>query len=367
MGSKTERWTMALAARDGPPAVHTLDPLSDERWRDFGWQHPQASIFHKPEWLEALRRSYGYRPLVYTTSPPGAPLTNGIVLCCIDSWITGTRMVSVPFSDHCQPLVDNSETLGTLLSALKNSLERERWKYIEVRPLISPDSVLESQTAYMRSAQFTIHRLDLRADLEVLFRGFHKSCIQRKIQRADREQLVYEEGRSASLLDKFYSLLLLTRRRHQLPPQPIIWFQNLISCLGDRLTIGVVSKRGRPIASILTLAHKKTVVYKYGCSDARFHNLGGMPYVFWRAIQNVKASGAEKFDFGRSDLDNPGLIAFKDNWGGMRTELTYYRYPGRIAEAGTEHIAINAAKKVSSLLPDSCLIAAGRLLYRHIG
>lgn len=88
-----------------------------------------------------------------------------------------------------------------------------------------------------------------------------------------------EEGRSEILLDKFYDLLLLMRRQHQFPPQPRDWFRNLFACLGEQIKIGVASKDGQPIASILTLSYKGSLVYKYGCSDARFHNLGGMSFL----------------------------------------------------------------------------------------
>ena len=74
---------------------------------EFISRHESASVFHSPPWLEAVRRTYGYTPVVYTTSPPSSPLSNGIVLCQIDSWLTGRRMVSVPFSDHCEPLLDS--------------------------------------------------------------------------------------------------------------------------------------------------------------------------------------------------------------------------------------------------------------------
>jgi len=143
------------------------------------------------------------------------------------------------------------------------------------------------------SAKFNFHMLDLRPDLDSLYRGLHKSCVRRKIQRAEQENLGYEEGRAESILAKFYRLLLLTRRRHQLPPQPVGWFRNLLHCLGDRASIHMVSKDGQPIASILTLLYKHTLVYKYGCSDSRFHSLGGMPLLFWKAIQEGKRLGPE--------------------------------------------------------------------------
>src|SRR5262249_27737023 len=148
-----------------------------------------------------------------------------------------------------------------------------------------------------------------------LFRRLHPSCVQRKIRRAEREQLTYEAGESNELLKQFYSLLLLTRRRHGLPPHPFAWFCNLRDCLGDAFKIHVASKNHLPIASILTLRHKDTLVYKYGCSDARFHAMGAMPLLFWQAIEGGKALGLGKFDLGRSDVDDQGLITFKNHLG----------------------------------------------------
>jgi hypothetical protein len=47
--------------------------------RHLAEEHPRASVFHTIAWLEALRQTYGYQPVVYTTSAPGNGLRNGIV------------------------------------------------------------------------------------------------------------------------------------------------------------------------------------------------------------------------------------------------------------------------------------------------
>ena len=46
-------------------------------------------------WLESLRLTYGYDPLVFTLSPAGRELENGIVFCRVRSWLTGRKLVSV--------------------------------------------------------------------------------------------------------------------------------------------------------------------------------------------------------------------------------------------------------------------------------
>ena len=347
--------------------IYTLDPLQDPRWSEFLQCHPAASVFHTPGWLEALHRTYGYEPIVFTTASSGEELKDGIVFCPVQNWLRGRRMVSLPFSDHCQPLVDTEANLKLLLGALRQNQERDKWKYIELRPLSSWKTGQEDQPAFAAGEEFSFHTLDLRPTLDTIFRNFHKSCVQRKIHRAERENLDYETGRSESILAKFYRLLLLTRRRHQLPPQPMAWFRNLADCLGDKLTVRLVSKDGQPIASILTLSFKNSLVYKYGCSDARYHNLGGMPLLFWKTIQEGKALGAHEFDLGRSDPDNAGLIAFKNHWGASQSRLVYLRFPAPQPQTSRDSARMRLAKQVFGRMPDSLLTTAGKFLYRHIG
>jgi lipid II:glycine glycyltransferase (peptidoglycan interpeptide bridge formation enzyme) len=214
--------------------------------------------------------------------------------------------------------------------------------------------------------KFCWHSLDVRADVETLHQKFH-SCIQRPIQRADRECLSYEQGDSDRLLRSFYDLLLLTRRRHQLLPQPLAWFRNLVACLGNKLSIHVASKNGHAIAAMLTLLYGKSLVYKYGSSDARFHNLGAMPFLFWKAIQNGKEVGADHFDLGRSDLENVGLQAFKDHLGATRAVLKYYRYPPCAFEIEKSRWSARIARQVCSRLPGPVLSALGKIMYKHAG
>jgi len=344
--------------------LYAIDPLSDCRWADLVERHPKSSVFHTSGWLEALRRTYGYTPVVYTTSRPETELTNGLLFCEISSWLTGRRLVSLPFSDHCEPLVESAAELGHMLELIGSDLERNKWKYIEMRPGNSGFAV---SPKFQPSETFYFHSLDLRPSLDELFRRFHKDCIQRKVRRAEREHVVYEAGNSESLLRMFYKLLLQTRRKQGLPPQPIEWYRNLIACLGGQLKIHLASKDGVPVASILTLAHKQVLIYKYGCSDPAFNQLGGTPLLFWNAIQEAKSSNIRELDMGRSDCDNPGLVTFKDRWGAARSTLTYSRFPGRFPQTSSRGWTGRIANQVISRMPDGLLTAAGRMLYRHVG
>jgi hypothetical protein len=344
--------------------VWAIDPLRDDRWPEFIARHQNASVFHTRCWLEGLRATYGYEPIAFTTSAPKETLIDAVLFCMVRSWLTGSRFVSLPFSDHCEPLVHDADQFRKICAHVESLRKEQRWKYVELR---SANPLLEFSKEFGRAATYHLHRLDLRPSLDVLRKGFHKDCIQRKISRAERESLTYEAGRSPLLLQQLYGLLQLTRSRHHVPPQPIEWFQNLMVWMGKDVCIRIASKDSMPIAGILTLDHGKTMVYKYGGSDTRFNNLGATPMLFWRAIKEAKEAGMEELDLGRSDLDNVGLITFKERWSAVSSTLTTWRIPGVAVSPSFEHIKVRLAKELCARLPNSALTLAGRLLYRHIG
>lgn len=348
--------------------VYIVHPLVDPRWDELVRQHPRVSVFHTRGWLSALHGTYGYTPLVFTTSAPGRALTNGLLFCDVKSSITGRRLVSLPFSDHCDALADSPADHADILAHVREHIGHEPCKYVEIRPLSTEEPAGWATSGLRPSERFYLHTLSLDPPAGALFRGLHKDCIQRKVRRAEREALRYEWGRSESLLRRFYQLLVGTRRRQGLPPQPLQWFRQLIAFMGDDLTIRVASKDERPVAAILTLSFKNTVTYKYGCSDERFTHLGGTPFLFWKTIQEAKDRGMSRLDLGRSELKNAGLVQFKDRLGANRTDLRYYRLAsGAVPGMGPSARTAQWLQRLVFHCPDAVLVAAGRLLYRHIG
>lgn len=347
--------------------VYSLDPLRDPRWPEFVGLHPRASVFHTAGWLRALERTYRFSPIAFTTSRPTGELRDALVFADVRSWLTGRRLVSLPFSDHCEPLLDgpdgqSPEVFRALCSAALRYRAEAGGRYVEVRPA---SAAIVPDDGFGKTQTFYLHRIDLRPELDALRRSFHKDSIQRKIRRAEREGLTYEAGRSEALLRKLHHLLDLTRRRRQVPLQPMAWFRNLVECLGESLCIRVVSQGDRPAAGILTLAHGSGIVYKYGGSDASLNPMGGMPFVFWKTIQEAKMAGAEELDLGRSDCDDTGLITFKEHLAAARSTLTYWRAPAATRSSAEDGWKMALAKRAFTRLPGPVRGLASSLLYRH--
>jgi hypothetical protein len=296
-------------------------------------------------------------------------LQDGAVFCRVESGLTGRRLVSLPFSDHCDLLVSKPEELEIFAEGLERERERENWRYIEIRPLHATEI---TNGLGQSSATYVFHQLDLEPDLETLLANCHRSSTQRKIQRAEREGLVYAEGSDKTFLDGFYRLLVLTRRRHHLPPQPKNWYENLMKNFGTDLKIRLALKDKRPVAGMLTVRYKDTMVYKNGGSDSRFHNLGAMHLLYWHSIQDAKTLGLRTFDLGRTDAEQLGLIRFKSRWGAKQSALTYTRFAstGESRHVFDQHGTgwkMRMLRHAFGVTPRGLLPTIGSFLYKHAG
>src|SRR4029079_7807623 len=127
--------------------VYAIDPLQDDRWQELLARHPNASVFHTRGWLRALQMTYGHEPVAFTTSAPSQELKNALLFCVVRSWLTGDRLVSLPFSDYCEPLVEDADQFRALSCFLELLRLKERWKYVEVR---SANSLLNFDDDFRR-------------------------------------------------------------------------------------------------------------------------------------------------------------------------------------------------------------------------
>lgn len=347
--------------------IYQIDPLADQRWGEFVQGHPHASVFHTTAWLQALKCTYGYTPVVYTTAAPGDELKNGLAFCKIQSWLTGRRLVSLPYSDHCELLAESKEETNFLIHCLQNIQRDESWKYVELRPVRQGLVSSGNGQGFTAEETFFIHLLDLSRDIDSIYADLDKDCVQRRIQRAQRGGLVEECGRSETLLKQFYKLFVITRSRHGLPPIPYAWFQNLIQYLGEALEIRLAYRENIPVSAILTLRFKDTLYYKYGCSDARFKKYGPTPWLLWSAIKSAKLRGARRFDLGRTEAENVGLLKFKNNWVPQAQRIVYWRFPDCRPFSSMDGWKSKMAKRTFSNMPASLLRFTADFIYRHFG
>jgi CelD/BcsL family acetyltransferase involved in cellulose biosynthesis len=340
--------------------IRTLDPLIDPAWRDLVQRDPRATAFHTPQWMDALRRTYGFVPIVYATK--GDELHGAIPFCLIASWLTGRRLVSLPFSDHCDPLVEDRSQLAAILDDVAFDARLNGWRYVQLRPRTVGGTV----GGFERDESNYFYAIDLRPELDVLFKGIKRDN-REDIRKADRRGLKHVVGRDDALVRAYFRLHAMTRSTQGVPPQPYAWFQNLARCLGEMLEVHLLLQDDVPIAGLVAISFRDQLMVKYTAADPVRDRQGMGKSLLWKTIVRAKERGATTLDWGRCEPEHHGLAQFKERFGAVRTDLIYLRNPPAPADRHRPSWAARAAKSVVPRMPVTVLTAAGRVAYRHVG
>lgn len=338
-----------------------MDPLRDPRWGELLHASDDALAFHHPAWLELLRDQYGYEMGAWTVPGPGGALSAGLPFAHVASRLTGRRLVALPFSDLCPPVLARGAGPHTLealtesitLSGARNGLP------IEVRAAL-PGAPGASEPRFHR------HVLGLTPDVAQVVAGFPRSQVRRGIAKAQRMGVTVGRRTDLAALDAFYALHLRTRRRLGVPTQPKSFIRRFAGLFADGLGfVSLATWEQRTIAAAVFLSFGDTLIYKYGASDPRYLDKRPNNALFMDAITWGCTNGHRRLDFGRTDLDNPGLRAFKLGWGAREESLSYTHFPPRGPEG--EGQAQRWAGAAIRRLPPSFGRLAGAALYRHFG
>jgi hypothetical protein len=337
------------------------NPLADSEWDDAINMHPDATIFHSTAWARVLVDTYGHRPCYVQMSLNGNLLAL-VPMMEVQSVLTRSRGVCLPFSDSCAPLTFSSFGHELVVQKLQQIARERRWSYFELRShSIIPVDVPASESYYG-------HFLDLRIGPEALISNF-SSSVQRAVRKAQRSGLNVSIQSSADAMAKFYKLHVRTRRRHGVPPQPRSFFTNiqrhLISAgLGF---IVLVECQKDPIAAAMLFKLGRHAVYKFGASDERLQELRANNLAMCEGIKYLANGGAETLHFGRTDKENKGLRRFKLSWGATEETIDYARFDTASAswKASCDHRSA-LHKRIFRALPASLNRLAGAMIYPHL-
>lgn len=334
--------------------------LSDPGWADFTARCQEATPFHHPAWGLALARAYRYRAFAFALRTVAGELVAGAPFIEARTLAGRRRWISLPFTDECHLLASGVAGPVGLADALAAAQEGHGAPGIEVR------GPMEA-AGWDTSAHAVTHELELDPDVERVRARFSRSQVIRNIARAERAGTLVRVATCRADFDAFCALHERTRRRQGIPVQPRRFFDELWSGvvepgLGEVL---LADSAERPaVAGALFLSWNGTTIYKFGASDPDAWPQRPNHLIFWTAIRDACTRGNRRFDFGRTDLENAGLRAFKSTWGGNERPLVYSSLgPGRAR--GGEGVAGRALGAVVSRAPMWVGRGIGAALYRY--
>jgi hypothetical protein len=343
------------------PPLQRVSPSDDEGWDSRLATNPGCSFYHGKAWARVLQETYGFQP-GYFLALSGEHLNALLPVMEVDSWLTGRRGVSLPFSDYCHPLANDLAAFQQLFDQAAHYGRHRRWKYLELR------GGTQFLASALPSQRFYGHEISLVDDEKQLFTAL-LSPVRRAIRKAEKQRLTVEVSNDLRAVSQFYSLQRLTRRRHGLPPQPFKFFRNLqkyILAKGGGIIV-LAQSGAKTVAGSIFLHTAQEAIYKYGASDEAMLELRGNDLVMWEGIKYYASRGFRTLHLGRTSIGHEGLRRFKLGWAAREHPIEYFKYDlRRNAFVADRDDASGWHNRVFAALPLSLSRLLGAVLYRHI-
>jgi CelD/BcsL family acetyltransferase involved in cellulose biosynthesis len=323
----------------------------------------ESSVFHSPSWIQVLTDTYGWEASAYVIVDEAGEPCAGIPLCRIADMF-GERIVALPFSDYCDPLIRDAESWRVLIEKLLPEQVP-----ITLRCLHNDVPLSDKRFSLVKQAMW--HRLDLRPDLEVLWKTMHDST-HRAIRKSEREGLTVRMAESEPELRVFFEMHLKIRKyKYGLLAQPYSFLQNIwrhfVEPQHGFLMLAI--HEDKIVAGDFFLEWKDTLYYKFNASlhDDLSHRPNDL--LIWHGIQEGKKRGLTYLDFGLSDIDQEGLIRYKRKFGAEEKTISFLNHspnggPTRAQKEMKELLGKLTARFTDHMVPDRITEKAGEDLYR---
>jgi len=350
--------------------IDIINPVDSREWSQFVADHPLATIYHLSTWAKVLAASFPHlTPHYIVLKNDAGGIEAGLPLFLVKSHILGDRLVSIPFTPHCDPLVQTREQWENLTAAAIESLRDIGGHVLELRMFACPDFACNNR--WSSDMSYRSYELDLADGPDAMWQNFHRDCVQRAVRKAWKHAVRLVWGESLRDLETFCALLVSTRRKHGFPPQPFRFFKTMWHELfpAGKIALAQAVFQNWVIGGVLLLKYRDRVQYEFVASDKRGLEMRPNHFLVWESIRMAYREGYRVFDFGKTPQDNPGLVQFKERWGAVAKPLLYCRYSASEQEAAFANrgAVYRWMQTYFRHAPAPLSKWSGAMVYRHIG
>lgn len=340
-----------------------VDPLTDQIWGTL-ISSQNASLFHSPLWIRVLKQTYGMDIAAHVLLDDRGQPEAGVHFCEISD-IRGERVVSLPFSDYCDPLA----TTPGQWSALREPL------LASGRPLIMRclhNDIPLHDSEFVQSKRAKWHGIDLDGDLDAHWLRIDSSA-RRAIRKAEKMGLTVRLATSEDDLRSFFKLHLGIRKyKYRLLAQPYRFFQNIWNIFSEAglAALMLAEVDGEVVGAVMYLAWGSTLYYKFSASSANHLEFRPTDLLIWEGMKFAKFRGYSYLDLGLSDWEQDGLVRYKRKFATKEGTITFLQHASDRAVSKQEQDVPPLLGIVTTLLtdpsvPDEVTEQAGDAIYRY--
>lgn len=363
---------MTMTMTDLRVEILTIEQAESKGWDNMVADHPMGSVYQHTAFGKVIASTFGHvKPYYIALVDKNDRYVGGLVLFLVKSWLTGNRLVSIPWACYGDPMTSSVGEFEILFIEVLELSQRVKASYVEIKARNSTgllaDTNLMIPVYYNKS-----HFLDLTKGLNAVWDGFHRRSIKQKIKRAERNGIRVRFARSEQEVISFYQIFGKNRRRLGLPPQKLEFFRNIWKYMVPRglAHFMIAHKQDQLVGALCNFTFKETVFLSYIATEELLHRCGIGQYLFWAAIRAASEKGLKIVDFGKTPQYASGLTQYKKKWGVGELEAPVFYYP-RVAGVSSyedeQKLLYRAMRSFWRTAPPRLSRIASKFFYRHTG
>jgi CelD/BcsL family acetyltransferase involved in cellulose biosynthesis len=347
------------------PAVVAADPLTDSRWRELA-EGPRASLFTSRPWIAAVCGTYRFVPEARIALDASGAAVGGLVWVPVDD-ARGSRLLSLPFCDRADPLVPDLSTWNAVSESVISNAATAGNPPFTLRCLDDSPAVADERLRVVGEAAW--HGTPVDADPDNL-RGRIAPQARRNLATAARSGVKVDVRDDLDAVRAMHRLhVRLRKAKYRLLAQPVAFFERIWSEFapeGGCVTL-LARVDEQVIAGAIFLQWAGVLYYKFGASASEHLRLRPNDAIYWAAIRYAAERGLRLVDWGLSDRDQPGLVAYKRKWASVERSLLTLRAGEPVAKQRALDAELGELTRLltDETVPDELTERAGAVLYHY--
>ncbi len=309
-------------------------------------------LFVETRWWDVLRAAYGF-DVRHLDAIDGSGTAAWVD---IDDPV-GARRISLPFCD----LVDLD-------------CDQRAWASLRTSFLDAPHAKLTTsgrhpivQDPAFDSEIVAVHQV-VPVDPTAEPGERYSTLSRRMVRKSDAAGITYRIAHDLDALATFHAMHVGVRKhRYGLLAQPFSFFEAIHEAYlaaGDgAVLLGEVD--GEVVGGCVLLHTDDAVHYKFAATRPEYRSSGVSHGAVHAALQYSRDVGRPCFDFGRADLDQPGLVDFKRRFGALASPIAVSTR-GELARSPFRDLLVTLTGSFTRpTTPDPLTALAGAHLYRY--
>jgi CelD/BcsL family acetyltransferase involved in cellulose biosynthesis len=319
-------------------------------------------VFHSPAWLRVLRDTYDLDIRADVLVDEGGDPVAGMVYAELHDMMD-PRIVSLPFSDFCDPVVGTAEEWEALIGPLL-----AKGCQLSMRCLHAQFPRRDARFENTNQAKW--HVVDLQREPEEIWASLHPSA-RRSIRKARSGGVTVRPAGTRDDLRAFFELHLKLRKyKYRLLAQPYRFFENIWDAFIESghgvLLLARVDEE--IVGGVLFLEWRDTLYYKFNASSASHLELRPNDAVICEGIDYGRRRGLRYLDFGLSDSEQEGLVRYKRKYATDEKEIQFLQHSPQGLPTESDAIMRSRLPLLTELfvdetVPDEITERAGDVLY----